>query len=160
MFSTIVVILHILAGTFFAVNLLVMQVAVTGVMQRIPKGPIKKAADDFLEKNWRPVLGIVVPLVWLTAAYLFMTRMDLILQTPIYTIKAITGVYALTAVSFNHFYYRHKKRKLRFSKDPADQEKFEKMKAFSLFLERSILATAVTTAILAILAHHGAIFFL
>ncbi len=152
---SIVVFVHILAGSFFAVNLIVMQIVVTGIMRRLPGGPVKKEIDDFLEVHWRPVLGVVVPLIWLTAGYLFFTRMSLFFGHPLYLAKSITGLYALSAVSFNHFYYRHKKRRLRFSKDPEDQKRFEKMKGFSHLLERSILFAAVTTAVLAVYAHHG-----
>lgn len=159
MLSAAIVVIHILAGFFFAVNLIVMQVVVTGIMQRLPHGPLKKEIDDFLEKRWRPVPGYIVPLIWLSAGYLFVNRLDLFLFHPLYTVKGIIGFYALSAVSFNHFYYRHKKRRLRFSKDPADREKFEKMKTFSRVIERSILFSAVATAIIAVYTHHGPLFF-
>ena len=149
-----VVFFHVLAGAFFAANLIVMQVAVTGVLQSIPPGPGKKKADDFLEKNWRPVPGYVVPVIWITAGILFYYRMDLFFSHPLYMAKGVTGLYTLTAVSLNHFYFRHVNRRLRFSENPEDRAKFESMKKWSHILERSILFGAATTVVLAVLAHH------
>ncbi len=148
-----VVILHILAGIFFTINLIVMQRVVTGIMKGLPSGPIKKGADDFLERKWRPIMSYILILLIATAFYIFTIQYNMIFSKTIYTVKAALGITTLAAVSFNHFYLRHKKRKL--NKTEHDSPVAQKIRKISFYIEKSVLSGAVGTVILAVIAHHG-----
>lgn len=150
-YSTIVF-LHILAGVFFASNLIVMQIVVTGIMKGLPPGEIKKKADSFLEKNWRPVMSAIILLIWFTAAILLHFNWQMILISAVYQFKTATGLLTLVVVSINHFFLRHWKRKL--NKSEPDQPRTIAIKKISYYLEKIALVGASATVILGVFGRH------
>lgn len=152
-FYSLVVLVHIVSGSFAVMNHLIMQVVVSGIMQRLPAGTVKKDVDDFLEKHWRPIMGYVILLLGASAIAMFYANFQMILTVPAYSIKAILGAIAIGAAAFNHFYYRHKKKEWVGREE--FKVRFERSKVVSFWLEKTVLYCAIGAASIAWYMRHG-----
>jgi len=156
MLTEIFTVLHIIAGAFFAMNMIIMQNVTTRIMQMIPPGSLKKDVDNFLEKGWRRVMTVFIILMIITALYMIHANLTMILTHKLYILKAITGSIAIIAVASNHFYFRFAKKKK--AKNASEEKRIDTLKKISGILEKTAMYFAVFTALLAIFIKHGGIY--
>lgn len=147
------VLIHVMSGAFAVMNLIFMQYVVSGLMQRLPEGPVRKMADTFLEERWRRKVSYVIVLLAVSAGIMLYENWVMIVSEPAYTVKAILGGLAITTVSINHFWYRHYRR--RWAGNPEHAERFQRSKTISFWLEKTALAGAIGAACIAWYMRHG-----
>ncbi len=152
--SSLPILLHIVASSLFTMNVLIMQIVVARILQRIPAGDLRRKINSHLDVTWRRWMGVIILVLALTAFFLLYTRWEMIWNSPYYFWKALTGTFTITLALSNHFVFRYwkKKRMLAAGEDERVKKGYQRT---SRWIEKATLAGALLTYVMAILFHHG-----
>ncbi|MDH5508789.1 MAG: hypothetical protein OEZ32_00350 [Nitrospinota bacterium] len=149
--DSLVTTLHILGGAAFAVTVALMQTVLGPAMARIPAGERKTEAVAIIQGRARLAMDIVIVIQSLTAAYLLLTRWEMISASLWLMTKISIGTVALATALLLHFYWRGKKARL---KAAGEAQRFEALSSWTLKMEGVVLAAAPTAFIMGVILGH------
>ena len=147
-----IVFAHAVSAAAFVMTMIIMQLVVANVMNRIPDSPGKKDGISFIQKRWHPVVDAIIIIVGLTAIGIAILNFGMIISNPIFIVKIVIGIIALGAAYSNHFYLRYMKRELAAS--GRDPERLKKISRLMPVLDKVALIGGVVTALIGWYINH------
>ncbi|MDH4200585.1 MAG: hypothetical protein OEV66_09420 [Spirochaetia bacterium] len=149
--DSIVVFVHILAGTTLVAMSAIMQLIVGPAIALLPWSADKNKLTDKLKKRRVPVIDGAIILQICTALYLFYFRWNMIISEPLMRVKVVFGTAALSLAFAVHFYFRYKKINLEKSGDMSSLQIVNKQ---TQIMEKLVLICGAITYILGIYFNH------
>lgn len=110
--DSIIVLIHILAGTILVAMSSIMQLIVGPAVAVLTNNNEKKNLTEKLKKRRIPVMDGAIGIQIITAFYLLNARWNMIVSEPVLIIKVLAGITALSLAGTAHFYLRGKKNRL------------------------------------------------
>jgi len=149
--DSIIVFVHILAGTILVLMSAIMQLIVGPAISLVTDSKDKKLVTDKLKKRRIPVMDGAIGIQILTAFYLIHARWNMIISEPILIIKVIAGIIALSLAAATHYYFRGKKNKLESAGLSVELKLLNEKKKF---IERLVLIFGACAYLIGIYFNH------